>query len=590
MEEVEDGGIRGTGDFKVMGTLWKKRGGLGRHMKDPWQPRAFGITHTGVLVYYEAKTVQEAEKQGDGLRSPRQSLDLKASNAMWSQPEDATDGPTVYLIVIEHELGQRWKMCAETEVECKKWTDALNCFCSPFKAADGSMGEMPRERPGGGYVRGLSPPPPRSSPSPVVKNRKSPAPLGRERSSSEAFIPNMSRLNPNMNMLRQRSKRKGKGPPPKKAQGLIGMVFAPEAGSTPELVYMLLTVNLCCILLTFTKPASLESYAVVALLNLALVSALVRRPAAVAVAAETEVMVIGRGEVDLFADDDSAAEDGPEGSREMIDAGKSIPRIENETLQAGESAAMPSFGKADHTLYPLRTVGYKQHKKKAPGGEPLYELIALDVFKTPSRIDAIHQFVNFPTDTIETNHPEVPSLFVVNCQFPREKQNVFAEGDGPGASVVFYFAIKQSTVDNLHSGNPSPMVKLFSEWCRIAPDDPTFRARFKAMGFIDKIERFGLPYMCSKYNGKPVLIKKTGTVHRGPQNAYIEMDVNIHNFSYPCRQALTSTLKPMFKEMIMRVGFVIEGQDDSELPECLLGNAELRGLDLDKSTELDPFA
>ena len=41
-------------------------------------------------------------------------------------------------------------------------------------------------------------------------------------------------------------------------------------------------------------------------------------------------------------------------------------------------------------------------------------------------------------------------------------------------------------------------VKLFTEWCRIAPDDPTFRARFKAMGFIDKIERFGLPYMCSK--------------------------------------------------------------------------------------------
>jgi len=418
------------------------------------------------------------------------------------------------------------------------------------------------------------------------------APLGRERSSSEAFLPNPRALNPNMSALRKsKSKRKGKKAP-KKSQGLIGSIVMPEAGSTPEMVYMMLTVNLCCILLTFTEPASYESYAVVALLNLALVSALVRRPeGAAAGEAEAEVMVVGRGDGDLFGDDESVdSMDVGRGAADMVDAGKSIPRIENETLSSGESAAMPSFGKADHTLYPLRTVGYKQHKKKAPGGEPLYELIALDVFKTPQRVDGIHQYVNFPTEgVLDTKHPEVPSLFVVNCQFPREKQNVFAEGDGPGASVVFYFAIKQSTIDSLHSDTPSPMVKLFSEWCRIAPDDPTFRARFKAMGFIDKIERFGLPYMCSKYNGKPVLIKKTGTVHRGPNNAYIEMDVNIHNFSYPCRQALTSTLKPMFKEMIMRVGFVIEGQDDSELPECLLGNAELRGLDLDKSTELDPW-
>ena len=31
---------------------------------------------------------------------------------------------------------------------------------------------------------------------------------------------------------------------------------------------------------------------------------------------------------------------------------------------------------------------------------------------------------------------KVPSLFVVNCQFPREKQNLMAAGDGPGARRV----------------------------------------------------------------------------------------------------------------------------------------------------------
>jgi len=139
-----------------MGALWKKRGGLGRHMKDPWQPRAFGITHKGILVYYESKTIQEAEHASDGLRVPRQQLNLKESNAMWSAPEDATDGPTPYLIVIEHDLGQRWKMCAGNEKEFNNWTSTLSSFIS--KAPDGSMSEPPRERPGG---RGLSPPPPR---------------------------------------------------------------------------------------------------------------------------------------------------------------------------------------------------------------------------------------------------------------------------------------------------------------------------------------------------------------------------------------------------------------------------------------------
>jgi len=47
---------------------------------------------------------------------------------------------------------------------------------------------------------------------------------------------------------------------------------------------------------------------------------------------------------------------------------------------------MPSFSPGDRTAFELRTVGYKQHGRKAPSGAPLYELIAMDVFKTPARV------------------------------------------------------------------------------------------------------------------------------------------------------------------------------------------------------------
>jgi hypothetical protein len=120
----------------------------------------------------------------------------------------------------------------------------------------------------------------------------------------------------------------------------------------------------------------------------------------------------------------------------------------------------------------------------------------------------------------------------MNVQFPREEQKLFSDGDGAGASVVFYFKITPTTLAQLQvavvtlslllyslpasvlsgcvivqtcSGilsftrwrqqgpmaERSPALQLLTEWCRVAPDDPNFRGRFKCMGFIDRIQVFG---------------------------------------------------------------------------------------------------
>lgn len=245
-----------------------------------------------------------------------------------------------------------------------------------------------------------------------------------------------------------------------------------------------------------------------------------------------------------------------------------------------------SFAAVEPEKFELRLKGYLSYKKKGPSGPSLYELIGLDVFKTACRVDKIYEHLKMPWNNLpDTNDPEVPSLFIVNCQFPRDKQSFVAEGDGPGCSVVFYFAIKKETVEQLHSDNPPESVKLFAEWARLAPDDPTFRGRFKAIGFIEEIAKYGLPMAATRYNGKPVLIKKTGSVHRGPNNSFIEMDVNIHRFSYPCRSALIS-MKEMFSRMQIRAGFTIEGREDGELPEVLLGGALINGVSLDNAVDL----
>ena len=39
----------------LIGAMYKKRGGLGRHAANPWQRRAFTLSHDGVLAYHESE-------------------------------------------------------------------------------------------------------------------------------------------------------------------------------------------------------------------------------------------------------------------------------------------------------------------------------------------------------------------------------------------------------------------------------------------------------------------------------------------------------------------------------------------------------
>jgi hypothetical protein len=152
-------------------------------------------------------------------------------------------------------------------------------------------------------------------------------------------------------------------------------------------------------------------------------------------------------------------------------------------------------------------------------------------------------------------------------------------------AVVFYFRITDSTLKELQgpSDKRRAALKLLAEWCKLAPDDINFRGKFKAMGFIDRIEEYGIPALCTQYNGKPVLIKKTGTLIRGDK--FIEMDINVHKFAYPSRAGLFG-MKDKFAQMVIRCGFTIEGKEDDELPEVLLGCANINGVNLDLAVDL----
>jgi len=87
------------------------------------------------------------------------------------------------------------------------------------------------------------------------------------------------------------------------------------------------------------------------------------------------------------------------------------------------------------------------------------------------------------------------------------------------------------------------------------------------------IEKFGLPGFISSYNSKPVLIRNTGSLIRGA-GGYIEMDVNVHRFAAVPKRAL-EVLFSRFDKMVIAAGFCVESREDGEMPEALLGAAQI---------------
>jgi hypothetical protein len=127
------------------------------------------------------------------------------------------------------------------------------------------------------------------------------------------------------------------------------------------------------------------------------------------------------------------------------------------------------------------------------------------------------------------------------------------------------------------------------------------------MCVVDDIESLGFPSFINGHNGKPVLISRSGTLSRKlgqetattaeggttasrdadqhPETDRAELHINVFQFNIIARKALYS-MRPKFSSMGLNVAFTIEGRDDHELPEVVLGCAKLSGLDIERAIGL----
>ena len=246
----------------------------------------------------------------------------------------------------------------------------------------------------------------------------------------------------------------------------------------------------------------------------------------------------------------------------------------------------------------VRSHGYKTTNKKIGSPGSLYELSQMDLFESPARYPDMAPRVKLPKlsysiDADENKTWVAPDNFIVSLALPTDPPKLGSNtSDGGGYTVTMYFTMRKTTRDILKrvtadgydpnsEDKPDDIqtyqvnaVRLFEEWCRRAPNDKAFLTRFKMVPLVVNAKEIGLPSWIGKYNGKPLLIKRpgqTGFLLPHPEISCIEFDISLHVFPYLAKQGICYLKDTLFKNLIASVGFVIEGRDDDELPEVVIG-------------------
>lgn len=249
----------------------------------------------------------------------------------------------------------------------------------------------------------------------------------------------------------------------------------------------------------------------------------------------------------------------------------------------------------------VRGENYMDDRKKVQSPGSLYELIKVDAFDADTYITEIGKKVILPDTADEINGQKwlAPEILIVSFALPTAIPKLGRTStDLRGYIVTGYYRMRQETKKVLRViTNPQVDtsdekdrlqeeigkdyqkivngVRLWETWCREAPSDPEMQKRLKFIPKGENLRELGVPSWICKYNGKPMLIKRpgvTGFLYSYPEQNAMEIGISLHPFPYMFKQAMTYLRDNYFPKMLMTFSFVIEGRNEEELPEVLLGN------------------
>ncbi|KAF8099911.1 hypothetical protein N665_0235s0014 [Sinapis alba] len=249
-----------------------------------------------------------------------------------------------------------------------------------------------------------------------------------------------------------------------------------------------------------------------------------------------------------------------------------VPDWITETINGGSArhvdlhTGINGWASPPGDVFSIRSTDYFTNKQKFPGGDYLLSAAGVDWLKSSTKLDNI---LARPDNRVAHALRQAQSLgksqngfiFAVNFQVPGKEHH----------HSVQYFATDE----------PIPSDSLLK---RFIDGDDTFRnQRFKIVSQVVKG-----PWIVKAAAGRfgAFLLAKTVkcTYHKGPN--YFEIDVDTG--SWKILSALVRLLFEYSRNLTVDIGYVIEAQEEDELPERLIGGVRLCHMEVSSAFVVDP--
>ncbi|KAL6757332.1 hypothetical protein V8C86DRAFT_2626768 [Haematococcus lacustris] len=282
------------------------------------------------------------------------------------------------------------------------------------------------------------------------------------------------------------------------------------------------------------------------------------------------------------------------GSTAKPDAGCSMQRrdLSKSVLDVWES-----WEDAGNCRFNLRSQDYMKSKVKVASSDAMYRLVCADIFACSTKQDHIAKLVNLPAsqNPVMAGDVALPPLLIFNLQLPLYQATLFGPLDGEGVSIVLCFALPPGfDPAKFQNQKALALMKRFVQNGREEDGHPT-RDRLKLIPRVVNIEEWVRKGPLSPpehkllvtYNEKPILSRPQHAFYTGRR--YLEVDLDLHKYTYLARRAITSYLHRL-PYVIWEIAFVIQGNGPDELPEHLLAASRIYRFDFSNAKNLSHFA
>ncbi|BDA44255.1 probable protein ENHANCED DISEASE RESISTANCE 2 at C-terminar half [Coccomyxa sp. Obi] len=272
-------------------------------------------------------------------------------------------------------------------------------------------------------------------------------------------------------------------------------------------------------------------------------------------------------------------------------AGSSFNR---QSPNVGRVDGIECWEEPDARTFMVRGVNYMKDRRKVPSDHSIYRLLGCDIYSFDFKINHISRHIQLPAPPILgaaayslPASEQIPPLLIVNIQLPMYPASIFGRSDGEGHSLVYYFGLPEgwdpAMVDNKAVLG---MLQRFVHDGTEADGSPT-RNRLKLIPRVANVEQWAKDAPLStpeykllvNYNDKPVLTRPQQRFYFGPN--YMEVTLDIHAWAYLARKAFSSYI-PRLGTVVFENAFVIQGNQEDELPEVVLACARVSRVDFGK--------